>query len=240
MPQNGPARVLTTPIEIGLQGRSALSVGLRPRRERFSVGAGRPSAKGPWRPNSFGTQADHRPQSPQVEFTRHPPRQASASNRASPTLRLISGPTNPKREKLLPTRLPGAPAPPAPHRTPPPPPRRRGGSPAAARRPARGRRPGSPEQKAGGSAGPPRRPPAPPAPAPGSAAPFHRCPGFCPKEGFWVLLSRTAVEVRPQPHLCASPPRGQSRSPPKIRKRGPKNLEVFYARFAHLFARMQL
>jgi len=44
----------------------------------------------------------------------------------------------------------------------------------------------------------------------------------------------------PPPHLCASPPGGQSRSPPKIRKRGPKTLEVFYARFAYLFARMQL
>jgi len=27
----------------------------------FSVGAGRPSAEGPWRPNSFGTHADRRP-----------------------------------------------------------------------------------------------------------------------------------------------------------------------------------
>jgi hypothetical protein len=66
------------------------------------VGAGRPLAEGPWRPNSFGPQADRRPQAPQVQFIRHPPRHASASNRASPTLRLIPGPANPKRQKAPP------------------------------------------------------------------------------------------------------------------------------------------
>jgi len=30
----------------------------------FAVGAGRPLAEGPWRPNSFGVQADHRPKTP--------------------------------------------------------------------------------------------------------------------------------------------------------------------------------
>jgi hypothetical protein len=49
------------PIEIGPSRRCASSVGLRRRRECFSVGAGRPSAEGPRRPNSFGAQADRRP-----------------------------------------------------------------------------------------------------------------------------------------------------------------------------------
>jgi hypothetical protein len=40
----------------------APGVGLRRRKERFSVGAGRPLAKGLRRPNSFDTQADRRPQ----------------------------------------------------------------------------------------------------------------------------------------------------------------------------------
>jgi len=49
------------PIEIGLFGRYAPGVGLRRRKGDSSVGAGRPSAEGLWRPNSFGVQADRGP-----------------------------------------------------------------------------------------------------------------------------------------------------------------------------------
>ena len=95
------------PIEIGLPRRDAPSVGLRRRKGFFSVDAGRPSAEGPWGPNSFGTQADRRPQAPQVEFIRHPPRHASASNRASP-LPTHLRPCQPQKAKSpsLPDALP--------------------------------------------------------------------------------------------------------------------------------------
>jgi hypothetical protein len=49
------------PIEIGLLRRCAPGVGLRRRKRYLPVGAGRPSAAGPSRPNSFGAQADRRP-----------------------------------------------------------------------------------------------------------------------------------------------------------------------------------
>jgi hypothetical protein len=49
------------PIEIGLPRRCTPSVGLRRRKRRSSVGAGRPRAEGLPRPNSFGMQADRRP-----------------------------------------------------------------------------------------------------------------------------------------------------------------------------------
>jgi hypothetical protein len=58
------------------QGAYAPSVGLRRRRERFSVGAGRPSAEGPSRPNSFGTPRARR---------RPPPTQGTLFGRHRPT-----------------------------------------------------------------------------------------------------------------------------------------------------------
>jgi len=78
-----------TPIEIGLPRRDAPGVGLRRRKERFSVGAGRPLAEGLSRSNSFDaqgrplaeglirsnsfdTQADRRPQASQGRI--HPTR----------------------------------------------------------------------------------------------------------------------------------------------------------------------
>jgi hypothetical protein len=66
-----------TPIEIGLPRRDAPGVGLRRREERFSVGAGRPLAKGLRRPNSFGApRAGRRP----------PPTQATLLGRRRPTV----------------------------------------------------------------------------------------------------------------------------------------------------------
>jgi hypothetical protein len=59
MPTAG--RRLLRRLEIGLPRRCAPGVGLRRRKRYLPVGAGRPSAEGPWRPNSFGTYADHRP-----------------------------------------------------------------------------------------------------------------------------------------------------------------------------------
>jgi len=50
------------PIEIGLPRRCAPGVGLRRRKWDLPVGAGRSSAGGPWRPNSFGAHADRRPE----------------------------------------------------------------------------------------------------------------------------------------------------------------------------------
>jgi hypothetical protein len=62
LPQHPGLSKAFAPIEISLLRRSAPGVGLRRRKEEcFSVGAGRPSAEGPWRPNSFGAQADRRP-----------------------------------------------------------------------------------------------------------------------------------------------------------------------------------
>jgi hypothetical protein len=77
------------PIEIGLQRRSAPGVGLRRRRERFSVGAGRPSAEGLSRPNSFGTQADRRPKA-FVPIEIGPSRRLRARRRPPPTQRTPS------------------------------------------------------------------------------------------------------------------------------------------------------
>ena len=90
-----------TPIEIGLPRRLRARHQPPPTQKAFfSVGAGRPSAEGPPRPNSFGTlrarrrppptqethfrsaQADRWPKAPQAEFIRRTPRQASASANA--------------------------------------------------------------------------------------------------------------------------------------------------------------
>ena len=61
-----------------------IEIGLRRCRERFSVGAGRPSAEGPWRPNSFGTHADRRPEAfMPIEIGL--PRRSRAGRRPSPT-----------------------------------------------------------------------------------------------------------------------------------------------------------
>jgi hypothetical protein len=49
------------PIEIGPPRRCAPGVGLRRRKRNLPVGAGRPPAEGLWRPNSFGTYANHLP-----------------------------------------------------------------------------------------------------------------------------------------------------------------------------------
>jgi hypothetical protein len=88
-------------LKSAFPGACAPGVGLRRRKERFSVGAGRPLAEGLRRPNSFGapraerqpppTQArlpgrrrptvGRRPQ--EAEFIRRPPRRASASADAS-------------------------------------------------------------------------------------------------------------------------------------------------------------
>jgi len=54
-------RRLSRRLEIGLLRRSAPRVGLRRRKRHLPVGAGRPLAEGPWRPNSFGAQANPRP-----------------------------------------------------------------------------------------------------------------------------------------------------------------------------------
>jgi hypothetical protein len=59
-------------------------------RDNPLVGAGRPLAEGLWRPNSFGTQADHRPKAPlgRIPSTDHPACR-TRSRAASSTARMM-------------------------------------------------------------------------------------------------------------------------------------------------------
>jgi len=89
-PRPTTSRRPSTPMEISLPRHSAPGVGLRRRKNVFPVGAGRPPAEGPLRPNSFGTQADHQPKAFHADGNQ-PPQALRARPRPPPTQERLPG-----------------------------------------------------------------------------------------------------------------------------------------------------
>jgi hypothetical protein len=117
-------------------GALAPGVGLR-RRKRHPVGAGRPPAEGPWRPNSFGAQAERWPEAftpIEIGLLRALSRRASAPADAEDTSRSAQADRRPKAFMPIEIGLPGRCAPGVGLR-------RRKRHPPGRRRPTVGRRP---------------------------------------------------------------------------------------------------